>query len=53
MLFSPISTYVVCMQNIAIILLCKSKNNSSNPIKKIFSKVENGVSFIICKVIKY
>lgn len=37
MLFSPISTYVVCMQNIAIILLCK-KNNSSNPIKKIFTK---------------
>lgn len=34
MLFSPISTYVVCMQNIAIIFLCKSKNNSSNPIKK-------------------
>lgn len=38
MLFSPISTYVVCMQNIVIILLCKSKNNSSNPIKKIFTK---------------
>lgn len=45
MLFSPISTYVVCMQNIAIILLCK-KNNSSNPIKKYSPKVENGVSFI-------
>lgn len=53
MLFSPISTYVVCMQNIAIILLCKSKNNSSNPIKKYSPKVEDGVSFIICKVIKY